>query len=124
MGDTNVREVIWRGETRDLFENSPIENTEQTVDGGSASVRPRGKYATLAWHLRGLEGRECILKFSELEKIIGSGLPRSACNRRTGWLWWSNDVSCTQARNGWLAAGWIVSYVDYVKSVVYLRRRV
>ena len=124
MEVTNAREGIRLDDTGDLFENSSIENMEQTVGGRSAFIRPLGKYAPLAWHLRGLEGRECLLKFSEVEKIIGSGLPGSTCNRRTGWLWWSNDISRTQARNGWLAAGWQVSKVDYVKSVVYLRHRV
>ena len=124
MEESNVREGIRRDDTGDLFENSSIENTEQTVGGRSTFVRPLGKYAPLALHLRGLEGPECLLKFSEVEKIIGSGLPGSARNRRTGWLWWSNDISRTQARNGWLAAGWQVSKVDYVKSVVYLWRRV
>lgn len=119
-----MSEVIWRGETRDLFENPPIQKTEQTVEEGTASVQPRGKYAPLAWHLKGLDGRKCILKFSEVERIIGSRLPKSACNRRTGWLWWSNEVSRTQARNGWRAAGWFVSDVDYAKSVVYLHRGV
>lgn len=33
-----------------------------------------------------------------------------------------NAPSRTQAKNGWLAAGWLVSNVDYVKSVVSLRR--
>ena len=78
MEETNVREGIRRDYAGDLFEHSSIENTEPTVEERSAFVRPLGKYAPLAWHLRGLEGRECLLKFSEVEKIIGSGLPRSA----------------------------------------------
>ncbi len=81
-----------------------------------------GKYAPLRRYLEGMQEPGCELRFKRVEEIIGSELPRSACRRRTGWLWWTNEPSRTQAKNGWLAAGWFVSNVDYVNSVVYLAR--
>ena len=108
--------------TGDLFGKSFEEAAAQPVDGRKTGVRYVSKYATLAQYLGGLQEATCVLEFKRVEEIVGSELPRSACRRRTGWLWWTNDLSRTQARNGWMAAGWIVSNVDYERKVVSLRR--
>ena len=116
-----MRDGAGRNQGRGLFKDSEIEGKYETAGKRRTVIRPQGKYGPLAWHLGQQRGTECILDFSEIEMIIGSHLPKSARARRTGWLWWSNDVSRTQARHGWLAAGWQVSHVDYAKGVVCLR---
>ena len=108
--------------TGELFEDSLEQSRKHLVGGRDANVHYAGKYAPLARYLDGLKEQVCMLQFNEVEEIVGSALPRSACQKRTGWLWWSNDFSRTQARNGWLAVGWIVSKVDYAKCVVYMNR--
>lgn len=108
--------------TGDLFGKSFEEASAKSVDGRKTGVRYVGKYATLAQYLEGLQEATCVIEFKRLEEILGSELPRSACRRQTGWLWWTNDLSRTQARNGWMAAGWRVSRVDYQRRVVSLRR--
>ncbi len=108
--------------TGDLFDESREADANQPVAVRGTAFRGAGKYAALARHLEGVEEATCELQFTRLEEIIGSDLPGSARRRRTGWLWWTNDPYQTQAKNGWLAAGWVVSNVDYVKSVALLRR--
>ena len=55
------------------------------------------------------------LSFRDIERIIGSRLPASAYVHRA---WWANDRTHTHARNGWIAAGYRVKYVDMDKEVV------
>jgi len=55
------------------------------------------------------------LSFMDVERIIGSKLPASAYTYRA---WWANDRTHTHARNGWLAAGYKVRYVDLEKMIV------
>ena len=107
--------------TGDLFGNSYEGSMNHPVGPQRSAVPYVGKYARLRRYLEGLKESTCELHFEEVEEIRGSELPRSARRRRTGWLWWTNDRSRTQAKNGWLAAGWFVSNVDYVRSVVNLR---
>ena len=73
--------------TGDLFGKSFEEATAQSVDGRKTEVRYVGKYATLAQYLERLQEETCVLEFKRVEEIVGSELPRSACRRRTGWLW-------------------------------------
>jgi len=37
-------------------------------------------------------------------------------------VWWSNDVRHTQAKSGWLAAGWIVEKVNFEREEVALKK--
>jgi len=61
-------------------------------------------------------GRDVVdLSFDEIAEIIGSKLPVSAFKYRA---WWANDTSHTHARNGWLAAGYNVDYVDLDSEIV------
>ncbi len=55
------------------------------------------------------------LSFRDVERIVGSRLPRSAYTYRA---WWANDRIHTQALNGWLAAGYRVGYVDLKREIV------
>ena len=122
MDEGGTRDERSGGGTGDLFGNSCEESANQPLGGRRSTVPYVGKYSPLRRYLEGLEESGCELQFNQVEEIIGSELPRSAWRRRTGWLWWTNDPSRTQAKNGWLAAGWFVSSVDYDKSVVYLGR--
>ncbi len=62
------------------------------------------KYAPLCDHLKESKEQFVTLTFQEIEKIIGSDLPPSA---REHDAWWDN--SHTQAKSGWLAAGYNAS---------------
>lgn len=78
------------------------------------------KYSPLRDFLSQCEDDLIELSFKEIEDILGSSLPDSAREHRG---WWGNDRSHTQARNGWLAAGWEVSHVDLQKEIVVFRRK-
>lgn len=73
------------------------------------------KYASLRDFLL-RDGRSSIkLTFQEIKNIIGSSLPRSAYVYRA---WWGNDKTHIHARSGWLAAGYMVDFVDLDNKVV------
>lgn len=78
-----------------------------------------GKYAGLAEYLSKIREYEFTLSFSDIEKILGFSLPKSARRLR---VWWSNDLTHPQAKNGWMAAGYIVWEVDFGQEVVRFRR--
>lgn len=78
------------------------------------------RYEQLADYLEGLVGDRAVLSFSEVERLIGSPLPASARKLRT---WWSNDATHSQARRGWLSAGWRVIGVDMEAGAVEFMRR-
>src|SRR5258705_12608183 len=67
-----------------------------------------GKYENLGEFLRGQKNSSVRLSFSEVEKIIGHRLPRSA--RYTAW--WSNNPSNNVMTKVWLAAGFKTEQVD------------
>jgi hypothetical protein len=77
------------------------------------------RYMHLAKYLRGQPGGEVELSFAELERILGSPLPRSARELR---VWWSNDGTHSQARFGWLAAGWRVESVNLSEGRVAFKK--
>lgn len=80
------------------------------------------KYSPLRTYLENSGMDRVELSFKEIEDILGSKLPSSAYSYRA---WWANDLSHTHARNGWLAAGYMVSTVDLVgKRVVFLKKEV
>lgn len=122
MDETSAPEAAGANYAGDLFEEPCVKDAARASGRRSRSAGPLGKYAPLALHLKRFDGNNCMLTFSEVEEIIGSPLPSTACRRRTGWLWWSNDATRTQARNGWLAVGWYVSNVEYDKCRVNWQR--
>ena len=79
----------------------------------------RGKYRALFEHLDARQEDERRAEFSEIERILGFGLPLSA-RRYSAW-WSNNDHRHSQAR-AWLAAGWEVSKLDMDAETVTLRR--
>ncbi|MYA62960.1 MAG: hypothetical protein F4X94_10370 [Dehalococcoidia bacterium] len=82
------------------------------------------KYTPLKEHLirHGEKGdTEVLASFNEVETIIRCPLPPSAYNHRP---WWTNSkhTVIAGAKNGWLAAGWDVDYVNLKDKVVIFRR--
>jgi len=73
------------------------------------------KYYRLRDYLLNIQKSRVTLTFKEIEDILESKLPKSARNYRE---WWGNDTHHTQARNGWLAAGWQIISVDFLKETV------
>lgn len=71
------------------------------------------KYSAIANHLDEQPGRNCEMRFSEIEDVLGGPLPASA---RRWTAWWrgtpSNSPTHSQARFGWHAAGWVVGELD------------
>ncbi|MEZ5841363.1 MAG: hypothetical protein R3D02_13360 [Hyphomicrobiales bacterium] len=57
--------------------------------------------------------------FSDVERILGFSLPRSASDHRA---WWSNSGGVQVHQNSWLTAGWTVSSVDLSRRLVTFMR--
>ena len=78
-------------------------------------VRPEdSKYLLLGSELTRLGTARAQFSFSDIEQIIGGGLPASAAKHRA---WWSNDPQRSWARS-WLDAGWRVARVNMSEQVV------
>ena len=70
------------------------------------------KYAPLyEWLMSKTNAGEVVVSttFSEIEKILGIPLPKSARIYRE---WWANDETHVQAAGGWMAAGWKVDHAN------------
>ena len=70
-----------------------------------------GKYRRLYAHLSGLQSKEWNASFTEIEAIIGFGLPVSA---RRYTAWWANEKGDSRHSQSiaWTAAGWETADVD------------
>ncbi len=81
------------------------------------------KYDALARHLRQQPGSDCIMTFTEIERVLGEALPASA---RKWKAWWGNDndgrSTHVEAIHGWHAAGWSVVESDLNRETVTFRR--
>jgi hypothetical protein len=81
------------------------------------------KYDALAAYLRRQSGPAHTMSFADIERLIGTPLPDSS---HTHSAWWGNDRSPdsthTQAKYGWLAAGWDVESVDPNRRSVTFRK--
>ncbi|MBS7646689.1 MAG: hypothetical protein QW566_00125 [Candidatus Jordarchaeales archaeon] len=77
------------------------------------------RYTQLAEWLEKQKADSVSVSFDELERLLGCPLPGSARKLR---VWWSNDASHTQAKYGWLGAGWKVEAVNLEAGVVRFRR--
>ena len=77
------------------------------------------KYLKLYTHLCGLNAREWMATFADIEAIIGAKLPPSA---RYYQAWWANDSSHSQGA-AWAAAGWETAEVGLAKETLLFRRR-
>ncbi len=77
-------------------------------------------YAGLAHHPGRQSGPTHAMPFPAVAATLGRPrLTELAYSRR--W-WWANDRDHTQARNGWLAAGWLVETVDLERQLVTFRK--
>ncbi len=76
------------------------------------------KYDALARHLRKQRGPRHEMSFAQIERLVGTPLPRSSHVWRP---WWANSHH-TQALNGWMAAGWEVDSVDPTNERVTFRQ--
>ena len=77
-------------------------------------------YEGLARHLGQQPGPTHTMTFPAVAATLGRALlTEPAYTRRQ---WWAHDRDHTQARNGWLAAGWLVATVDLAGQVVTFRR--
>ena len=80
------------------------------------------KYAPLyEWLMSKTNAGEVVVSttFSEIEEILGDSLPPSAGTYRE---WWANDETHSQARKGWMAAGWKVGHADLNSEQVIFER--
>ena len=68
-----------------------------------------GKYDRLSEHLAAWPTDEWRASFAEVEKVLGSALPKTA---RTGRAWWANDPEKSHS-GAWAAQGWEVGDVDH-----------
>jgi hypothetical protein len=81
------------------------------------------KYLLLAKHLLSVPAatRELQFKVSEIEALLNMHLPPEA-RRFPGW--WANQKSGKRAQAfAWMAAGWLVSKVDFNSKLVKFSRR-
>lgn len=77
------------------------------------------KYRKLYAHLCGLNAREWMTSFADIETIIGDKLPASARLHRASW---ANDITQTRAR-AWISAGWKTAQVDMDAETLTFRRQ-
>ena len=91
------------------------ERGQETTRPGMASISEG-----LARHLGQQPGPTHTMTFPAVAATLGRALlTEPAYTRRQ---WWAHDRDHTQARNGWLAAGWLVATVDLAGQVVTFRR--
>ena len=76
------------------------------------------KYEPLRRWLRAQGRTEVTLNFTDVEAVIGGGLPSAAHLHRA---WWGNNESSVQA-SAWMSAGWLVDAVDPPRRRVRFRR--
>jgi hypothetical protein len=72
-------------------------------------AKNNGKYELLKKYLRAQTAQRLPVGFSDIEKIVGERLPKSAKMYRT---WWSNDASHHVQASAWLDAGYRTEQVD------------
>jgi len=76
------------------------------------------KYDPLEAFLQGQRSDRVPLKFSELEGILGFGLPAS----KQYPAWWSNNPSNNPMTKTWLRAGFMTEQVDAASGRLVFRR--
>ena len=77
------------------------------------------KYNALKEFLLKQDISEIPMKFDEIERLIGSKLPKSA---RTHRAWWSNNPSNSVITKEWLEAGFKSERVDMAAERLVFRR--
>jgi hypothetical protein len=79
-----------------------------------------GKYEPLTHYLESQSEEIWDARFSEVERILGFPLPRSAHEYPA---WWANQEPGHSQTRGWRDAGWETSQVDLASKKVRFRRR-
>ena len=77
------------------------------------------KYEPLPQFLTRLDRVACRLSFSEIERILGFKLPKSAYEHEA---WWSNNDTGHSHARAWLKFGWHTEAVDLAGRKVTFRR--
>ncbi len=79
-----------------------------------------GKYELLTHYLENQPGEIWDAQFSDVERVLGFPLPRSAHEYPA---WWANQVPGHSQTRGWRDAGWETGQVDLAAKKVQFRRR-
>jgi hypothetical protein len=77
------------------------------------------KYQPLALYLENQRAEIWDARFSDIERILGFALPRSAHQYAA---WWANQDPGHSQTQGWRSAGWETSQVDLAAKQVRFRR--
>ena len=78
-----------------------------------------GKYEPLPQFLTAGRSATKRMSFSEIERVLGFKLPKSAYQHEA---WWSNNATGHSHARAWLEAGWRTSDVDLAgRKVTFLR---
>src|SRR2546429_9755763 len=76
------------------------------------------KYSRLAGYLRAQSGDEVPMTFAQIERVIGTKLPKSHKYR----AWWSNNAFNSVMTKTWLEAGYRTERVDMAGRKLVFRR--
>lgn len=77
------------------------------------------KYEPLPQYLTSVGGTAHRMSFSEIERILGFKLPKSAYRHEA---WWSNNATGHSHANAWLKSGWRTEAVDLTARKVTFQR--
>ncbi|WP_048160006.1 DUF7662 domain-containing protein [Thermococcus barophilus] len=97
-----------------------VEYREKHISDGKNHKPARiSKYSPLGEYLSKIAKDTVVLRFRDIERIIGKELPPAA---RTYKAWWANDKKHPQAVHGWLKAGWRIRHVDLRDEIVWFEK--
>src|SRR5579863_7616366 len=77
------------------------------------------KYESLPQFLARMKHATHRMTFSEIERVLGFKLPKSAYKHEA---WWSNNATGHSHARAWLKFGWRTEAVDLTKRQVTFRR--
>ena len=80
-----------------------------------------GKYEPLGQFLRKQKQERIRMSFSDIEKLIGSKLPKSSKSHRA---WWSNNPTNNVMTKEWLEAGYETEEVELASERLVFRKAV
>lgn len=82
-------------------------------------MRRTAKYEPLQTHLKSAGFDRIRMTFEEIERVIGTELPRSARRHRA---WWSNNPSNSVITYAWLSVGYKTERVSMEREVLTFRK--
>ena len=77
------------------------------------------KYESLPQFLNSIGGTAHRMSFSEIERVLGFKLPKSAYEHEA---WWSNNATGHSHAGAWLRSGWRTESVDLGSRKVTFQR--